>query len=236
MADKTIEWLRRIRSQNSTTPWFAYVATGCSHAPHHVPREWSDKYKGVFDEGWDVLRGARSHARRAGCRSGRCRAHEARRGLRGVGLARRDPPAPVRAPDGGLRRLLRKRGLEHWPDPRGNRGAWRARQHARPLDLGRQRRQHGGHPQRHVQRDDHVERDCPDGRAADGAPLQARQPRGWETSSSRTIPATGRLRATPPSSGASRSPLISAARGTPWSCGTRSRFRTPAESAASSRT
>ncbi len=56
MADKSIEWLHRIRAQNSTTPWFAYVATGCSHAPHHVPREWSDKYQGKFDEGWDVLR------------------------------------------------------------------------------------------------------------------------------------------------------------------------------------
>ena len=56
MADKTIEWLHRVRAQDSTTPWFAYVATGCSHAPHHVPREWSDKYKGAFDEGWDVMR------------------------------------------------------------------------------------------------------------------------------------------------------------------------------------
>jgi arylsulfatase len=33
-----------------------YYSTGCSHAPHHVPREWSDKYKGKFDQGWDVLR------------------------------------------------------------------------------------------------------------------------------------------------------------------------------------
>jgi arylsulfatase A-like enzyme len=56
MADKTIEWLHRVRAQDSTTPWFAYVATGCSHAPHHVPREWSDKYKGKFDDGWDVMR------------------------------------------------------------------------------------------------------------------------------------------------------------------------------------
>jgi arylsulfatase A-like enzyme len=56
MADRTIDWLHRIRAQDSTTPWFAYVATGCSHAPHHVPREWSDRYKGKFDEGWDVLR------------------------------------------------------------------------------------------------------------------------------------------------------------------------------------
>jgi arylsulfatase A-like enzyme len=56
LADKTIGWLHRIRSEKPRTPWFAYVATGCSHAPHQVPREWSDKYRGRFDQGWDVTR------------------------------------------------------------------------------------------------------------------------------------------------------------------------------------
>jgi arylsulfatase len=56
LADRTISWLHRIRSEKPGTPWFAYVATGCSHAPHQVPREWSDKYKGRFDQGWDVMR------------------------------------------------------------------------------------------------------------------------------------------------------------------------------------
>ena len=56
LADKTIDWLHRVRSEKPKTPWFAYVATGCSHAPHHVPAKWSDKYKGVFDKGWDVMR------------------------------------------------------------------------------------------------------------------------------------------------------------------------------------
>ena len=56
LADKTIDWLHRVRSEKPTTPWFAYVATGCSHAPHHVPRKWSDKYAGAFDQGWDVMR------------------------------------------------------------------------------------------------------------------------------------------------------------------------------------
>ena len=56
LADKTIDWLHGIRSEKPSTPWFAYVATGCSHAPHHVPREWSDKYRGAFDHGWDVMR------------------------------------------------------------------------------------------------------------------------------------------------------------------------------------
>ena len=33
-----------------------YFAPGATHAPHHVPAEWSDRYKGKFDTGWDVLR------------------------------------------------------------------------------------------------------------------------------------------------------------------------------------
>ena len=37
-------------------PFFMYFAPGATHAPHHVPTEWSDKYKGRFDEGWDALR------------------------------------------------------------------------------------------------------------------------------------------------------------------------------------
>ena len=38
-------------------PWFLYYSTGCAHAPHHVAKEWADKYKGKFDEGWDALPG-----------------------------------------------------------------------------------------------------------------------------------------------------------------------------------
>ena len=37
-------------------PFFAYFAPGATHAPHHVPKEWADKYAGRFDAGWDELR------------------------------------------------------------------------------------------------------------------------------------------------------------------------------------
>ena len=37
-------------------PFFLYYATGAGHAPHHVPKEWADKYTGKFDAGWDVYR------------------------------------------------------------------------------------------------------------------------------------------------------------------------------------
>jgi arylsulfatase len=37
-------------------PFFMYFCTGAMHAPHHVPKEWADKYKGKFDAGWDACR------------------------------------------------------------------------------------------------------------------------------------------------------------------------------------
>ena len=56
MADKAIEWLHGVRAQDPDKPFFIYFSTGASHAPHHVPTEWSDKYKGKFDAGWDKYR------------------------------------------------------------------------------------------------------------------------------------------------------------------------------------
>ncbi|WP_405068957.1 arylsulfatase [Kribbella sp. NBC_01510] len=56
MADRTIEWLHAVRGQDASKPFFAYFSTGCSHAPHHVAKEWADRYKGQFDQGWDQLR------------------------------------------------------------------------------------------------------------------------------------------------------------------------------------
>ena len=56
MADRTIEWLHGVRAQDAHKPFFVYFSTGCSHAPHHVAKEWADKYKGQFDQGWDKLR------------------------------------------------------------------------------------------------------------------------------------------------------------------------------------
>jgi len=37
-------------------PFFIYFATGAAHAPLHVPKEWIDKFKGQFDQGWDKVR------------------------------------------------------------------------------------------------------------------------------------------------------------------------------------
>lgn len=56
ITDKAVEWLHAVRAQDTQKPWMMYYSTGCAHAPHHVAKKWADKYKGQFDEGWDVLR------------------------------------------------------------------------------------------------------------------------------------------------------------------------------------
>jgi arylsulfatase len=56
MTDKAIEWLNGVRGHDADKPWFMYYSTGCAHAPHHVAKEWADRFKGQFDDGWDVLR------------------------------------------------------------------------------------------------------------------------------------------------------------------------------------
>ena len=56
MTDKAITWIRSQKALMPDKPFFVYYAPGATHAPHHVPTEWSDKYKGRFDRGWDTLR------------------------------------------------------------------------------------------------------------------------------------------------------------------------------------
>ncbi len=56
MTDRAIDWIRQQKSLMPDKPFFTYFAPGATHAPHHVPVEWSDKYKGKFDKGWDALR------------------------------------------------------------------------------------------------------------------------------------------------------------------------------------
>ncbi|NNC12852.1 arylsulfatase [Planctomonas sp. JC2975] len=56
LTDHTIAWMRQQKALMPDKPFFAYYAPGATHAPHHVPREWADKYHGRFDQGWDKLR------------------------------------------------------------------------------------------------------------------------------------------------------------------------------------
>jgi arylsulfatase len=56
LADKAIGWLEIQHSLAPGKPWFLYYATGTAHAPHHAPRDYIDRYKGKFDQGWDRVR------------------------------------------------------------------------------------------------------------------------------------------------------------------------------------
>jgi arylsulfatase A-like enzyme len=56
MTDRAIGWIRQQKALMPDKPFFVYYAPGATHAPHHVPEEWSAKYKGRFDQGWDALR------------------------------------------------------------------------------------------------------------------------------------------------------------------------------------
>ncbi len=56
MTDHAIEWVRQQKALMPDKPFFIYYAPGATHAPHHVPKEWSDRYQGKFDDGWDAER------------------------------------------------------------------------------------------------------------------------------------------------------------------------------------
>jgi len=56
LADHAIAYIERQKSLTPDKPFFLYYAPGGTHAPHHVPAEWSDRYAGQFDGGWDAVR------------------------------------------------------------------------------------------------------------------------------------------------------------------------------------
>jgi arylsulfatase A-like enzyme len=56
LADHAIAWMQREKAIDPARPFFLYVAPAATHAPHHAPKEWIDKFKGQFDMGWDKYR------------------------------------------------------------------------------------------------------------------------------------------------------------------------------------
>jgi arylsulfatase A-like enzyme len=56
LVDKAISFIADSKQVAPNKPFFTYFCTGAMHAPHHVPKEWVDRYKGQFDEGWDAYR------------------------------------------------------------------------------------------------------------------------------------------------------------------------------------
>jgi arylsulfatase len=56
ITDKAMSFIKDMKSVAPDKPWFLYYAFGAGHAPHQVPKEWADKYKGKFDMGYEAYR------------------------------------------------------------------------------------------------------------------------------------------------------------------------------------
>ena len=56
LADRAIEFISDAKQVDPDKPFYLHFCPGATHAPHHVPKEWADRYKGAFDDGWDAYR------------------------------------------------------------------------------------------------------------------------------------------------------------------------------------
>lgn len=56
MTDKAVSWMKQAHALTPDRPFMVYWAPGAAHGPHHIFKEWADKYKGKFDTGWDQMR------------------------------------------------------------------------------------------------------------------------------------------------------------------------------------
>ena len=142
--DKAISFIADAKQVAPNKPFFLYFCPGAAHAPHHVPKEWADKYKGKFDGGWDAYRE-------------KVFARQKELGVipKDAELSRHDPDVQdwntlsgrreeaLRADDGGVRRLPDAHRLPLRPAVQLPQVDRRVRQHADHVHL-RQRRQRRG--------------------------------------------------------------------------------------------
>lgn len=56
MTDEAVSWIKYQKALTPDKPFFVYFAPGATHAPDHVPQEWSARWDGKFDQGWDAMR------------------------------------------------------------------------------------------------------------------------------------------------------------------------------------
>ncbi len=122
LADDAIGWLRTHKAFQPDKPFYMYWASGAIHGPHHIMKEWADKYKGKFDDGWDAYRERVFHrAKEKGWIPAERAAHAAAPNHGRLGQhpgGREALPAP---PDGSGGRVCRARGCAGRPAHRRNR-------------------------------------------------------------------------------------------------------------------
>jgi arylsulfatase len=56
LIDKSIDFIADANQVDPDKPFYLHLCFGATHAPHHVPKEWADRYSGAFDDGWDAYR------------------------------------------------------------------------------------------------------------------------------------------------------------------------------------
>ena len=167
MADKTIEWLHGDPGTGRPEAVLRLLLDGLQPRAAPCRRVLGGQVQGQVRPGLGpTARGDVRAPEGARRRPAGCGADAAQRGVPRLGRRAGQAQAVLRPPDGGLRRLLRERRPQRRPGHRCHRRAGRARQHAGHLDLGRQRREHGGHGHRLVQRADDAERHPADRRDA----------------------------------------------------------------------
>ena len=160
LADRAVSWVRQQKALMPDKPFFVYFAPGATHAPHHVPKEWADKYKGAVRR--RVGRAARAHLRPAagaGSDPRRRRADASARRDHRLGRHARRAEAGAGPSDGGLRRVPRAHRPSRRPADRRDRGPRGPRRHDHLLHHRRQRRLRRGHHERRLQRDGQLQRD-----------------------------------------------------------------------------
>ena len=142
LADQAIQMIRDQKASNPSKPWFMWFCPGANHAPHHAPKEYIDKYKGKFDDGYEAYRewvlprmiekGILPEGHRADTDQPDARGRvESRRRRAALGHAlRRREETVLRAHGRGLRRILRVHRRPGRPDHRLPRADRPAREHA----------------------------------------------------------------------------------------------------------
>ncbi len=108
MTDQAIKWVSAQQALTPDKPFYMYFATGATHAPHHVPKEWIAKYKGQFAGGWDKLREETfARQKKLGVIPADTKLTPRPKEIPAWDDMSAGAEAAVRAPDGDLRRLRR---------------------------------------------------------------------------------------------------------------------------------
>ena len=180
MTDKAIDWIGQQKSLAPDKPFFIYFAPGATHAPHHVPKEWADKYKGKFDQGWDKLREETfARQKKLGVIPQDCQLTARHKEIPGVGRDAGGVQAGAAPRDGGVRGLPGVHRSPCGPVVRLAEQAGHRRRHAHLLHRRRQRRLRRRVAQRLLQRDELLQRSAGarDAGVPHGADRQARRAR-----------------------------------------------------------